>query len=117
MTKKTNIPARQEVQKAFQELYDNLTQAYWSASTIEAKDRIYGIEEVVFDVLTELTREELDDRTEVFQEVADKVEPVLTKLDGLKQDIDQLIHAVKVASQVAGAIDQVVKLATRFFSL
>jgi DNA repair exonuclease SbcCD ATPase subunit len=116
-TNESNSPTRQELQNAFQQLYDGLTQAYWSASTIEAKDRIYGVEEVVFDVLTDLAREDLDSRTQVYEDVAINVKSALTKLDRLKEDIDQLIHAVKVASEVAGVIDKAVKLATKFFGL
>lgn len=102
---------------AMQSLYDTLTEAYWTASTIEAKDRIYGAEEVVFDILTELQREDLEANTAAFKAAAEKVVAVMGKVEQLKQDIDKLIHAMKVAVKVTAALDKGVQLATKYFGI
>jgi DUF1680 family protein len=108
---------QKDVQAAFQSLYDGLTQAYWSASTIEAKDRIYGVEEIVFDILTDLEKNDLESDYDAFKTVKANVAPVLKKLDALKKEIDDVIQAVKVATEVAGYLDQAIKLAAKYFAL
>jgi hypothetical protein len=110
-------PTQQDVQAAFQDLYDNLSQAYWSASTIDAKDRIYGIEEIVFDVLTDLEKNDLETDDDAYKQVKADVSPVLDKLAALKKDIDNVIQAVKVATQVAGFLDKAIKLASKYFGI
>ena len=117
MAKKPTPPSNPEVQAAVQALYDSLSQAYWSASTIDAKDRIYGTEEVLLDTLTNLAREDIEDRTETFEAALENVKPVLARLDQLRADLDKIIHAVKVAAQVADAIDQAVKQLTKYFAV
>ena len=117
MAKTKNAPSREETRLAMQSLYDNLTEAYWAASTIEAKDRIYGAEEVVFDILTQLEREDLEADTAAFKAAAGRVEAVLGKVDQLKRDIDKLVHAMKVAVKVTAALDKGVQLATKYFGI
>ncbi len=117
MAKTKNTPSRKETLDAVQELYDSLTEAYWAASTIEAKDRIYGAEEVVFDILTQLQREDLESNTAAFKAAAGKVEAVIGKVEQLKQDIDKLVHAMKVAVKVTAALDKGVQLAIKYFGV
>ncbi|GDY19777.1 hypothetical protein LBMAG56_11220 [Verrucomicrobiota bacterium] len=117
MPKTKNAPSRQETLDAMQNLYDTLTDAYWAASTIEAKDRIYGAEEVVFDIVTELQREDLEANTAAFKAAGEKVAAAMGKVEQLKQDIDKLVHAMKVAVKVAAALDKGVQLASKYFGI
>lgn len=117
MAKAQNTPSREETLEAMQSLYDSLTEAYWAASTIEAKDRIYGAEEVVFDILTDLEREDLEADTAAFKAAAGKVEAVMGKVEQLRQDIDKLVHAMKVAIKVTAALDKGVQLASKYFGI
>ena len=117
MPPKNNPPPLQDVRDAFQDLYDNLRDAYWAASDIATKDRIYGTEEIVFDTLADLDREYLEQNSAVYKEVKGKIAPVLDKLDQLKADIDKIIRAVDVATQVAGALDKAIALASKYFGI
>ena len=110
-----NELTQQEVHDIFGELYKQLTDAYWSATTIEDKDRISGIKETVFDILTELNKASIRSNTEKFQELISKVNSVNVRLDKLKEDIDKVIHRVEIATRVAKAIDKVITLASKYF--
>ena len=118
MPRKTNAsPNLADVREALQEAYDSLSDAYWASSTLEAKDRIYGVEEVVFDALSELDREEIETNTKAYKEVAAALEPILDQLEKLRDDLESLVHAVKVVTQVTSTIDRALKLATKYFGL
>lgn len=110
-------PSVQEVHAKFQELYNALGEAYWRASTIEAKDRILGLQEVVFDILTELNRADLSSRTPAYVALKEKVDDANERLKRLNGEIDRIIYAIEVARRVVTAIDQVVDIAGRFFIL
>src|SRR2546422_10705439 len=98
-------PTRQDLHDAVQNLYNLLDQAYWAASTIESKDRIRGIEDVLFDILTQLNRADIESRTQDYAALAKLVDASNRRLEKLKEDIDQIIHVVKVATDTASAID------------
>jgi hypothetical protein len=110
-------PSRQEVHDAFGVLYQQLLNAYWVASTIEDKDRIHGIADSVFDILTQLNREDIQSDTAAFNALAKAVANANARLDRLKQDLDQIIHVVKVATDVTSAIDKALGLAAKFFPI
>lgn len=105
------------VHDAYQQVYNSLTSAYWAASTIQNKDQIHGIMDVVFDLLTELNRESLDANSPEFQTLAKDLKGANDQLNTLKGQIDQLVAAVKVATQVASAIDEAITLAAKYFGL
>ena len=80
--------AQQDVQNAFQQLYDSLTSAYWAASTIEDKDLIRGCADVVFQILSQLTVDDIKSRSADFQQLTNSVQSVTTKLQHLQSEID-----------------------------
>jgi hypothetical protein len=110
-------PSQQEVHDAFGVLYQELTNAYWVASTIEVKDRIRGIADSVFDILTQLNQAEIQSRTADFAALSKNVAAVSARLDSLKEDLDQIIHVVAVATSVSTAIDKALTVASTFFTL
>lgn len=107
-------PTQQETQDAFQQLYDSLNQAYWSASTIETKDRIRGCSDVVYDILSQLTVDGIKSRSTDFQQLKDSVQSVNTKLKQLQKDIDTVIHNIQVATSVADGITKALGIAAKF---
>lgn len=116
MSKEIQKPTIQQVQSGYQELYNTLNKAYWVATTIEAKDKIHGMAEVVFDVLTDLNRADLTSRTDEYVEITKKVTQVNTKLDDLKKEIDKYIEAVELAVRVTKAIDKALDTAAEYFT-
>lgn len=110
-------PSVQNVHAAFQELHNSLKEAYWVASTIGNKDKIIGLQEVVFDIITELNRADLSSRTQAYEALKAKVDETNNRLERLKGEIDRIIHAIGVASRVVGAIDKVADIVKKFFIL
>jgi hypothetical protein len=99
---------------AYQDLYDQLRQAYWAASNIESKDMLIGLKEAVSDILTDLNRSDLQEGTAEYQTLTTSIKTVNDKLATLKSKIDNLIHDIKLASQIASAIDKVITVAAKF---
>jgi len=108
-------PSLTELRQSFKDSYEDLSTAYWAASTIEAKDRIYGAEEIVENTLDALNAQDLEARDEVFKAVSAQLQPGLKKLDALKADIDKVIHAVNVAANVVRSLGKALDLAARYF--
>jgi hypothetical protein len=108
-------PSQQEVHDAYEALYERLSDAYWAASTIQDKDRIRGLEDALYDILTDLNAANLRSRTADYQTCKGLVEATNARLSTLKEDLDKVIHAVKIATQVAGALDKALAIAVKFF--
>jgi hypothetical protein len=109
-------PSLTEVQQSFKDAYEDLSAAYWAASTVDAKDRIYAAEETVENTLDSLNAKELETRDEVFKQVAADIKPGLDRLDSLKADIDKIIHAVNVAANLVRSLGKALDLAARYFA-
>jgi ABC-type transporter Mla subunit MlaD len=105
------------VHDAYQDLYNALTDGYWAASTIENKDKIHGLMDIVFDILTELNRDTLEADSQEFKDIAAHLKSANDQLNNLKAQIDKLIAAVKIATKVAAGIDKAVSLAAKYFGL
>jgi hypothetical protein len=117
MTTLINGVSLNEMHDAYQGLYDALTSAYWAASTIEDKDRIQGMTETVYDIVSALNVDILEANTPAFLAVKSQISDGNTRLDKLKQQIDQMVHAVKIATQVAAGVDKAISLAAKYFGL
>jgi hypothetical protein len=105
----------EELHSVFQSLYEQLTGAYWVATTIEGKDRIRGAADAIFDVLTELNREHLKQGTPRYREIKAEIVQINARLKGLKDEIDEIIHKVKVATDIAKGIDKAIEIAAKVF--
>lgn len=105
-----------DYQKALQALYDLLNQAYWYASTIEAKDALNGLAQAVSEILTTLNQGALDSNTAAYATLKSDVDAVNTKLNSVQTQINNWIHAISIATQVTGAIDQAVNEAAKVFA-
>jgi hypothetical protein len=108
-------PTQQDVQDAFQQLYDSLSNAYWAASTIEDKDLIRGCADVVFEVISQLTADGIKSRSADFQELKSSVQSVTGKLQQLQNEINKIIHNIQVASSVVDGVTKALSMAGKFF--
>ncbi len=108
-------PQQSDVYSAFKSLYDSLNDAYWAASTVEAKDRISGERDEVYEVMMDLVAEDIKSRTGDFQALSQKVTEVNKRLEALSKDIDSLVARVSAANAVVSGITQVLSLARAFF--
>ncbi|GJQ60440.1 MAG: hypothetical protein D8M57_16065 [Candidatus Scalindua sp. AMX11] len=108
-------PTDSDLRAAYQDLYDHLDDAYWAATTIEAKDKIRGISEVVSDLLTDMNQADLSLRTEQYLSLKKSIKGVNKNLDKLKKEIDDIIKKVKLARQILNVIDKALDTAAKFF--
>ncbi len=106
-----------DLQDAYQKLYGLLSyEAYWAASTVEGKDRIHGLAEAVFDILTQLNKAEIMDRAREFQALSEQGRVVNLKLEATKAQIQEIVHKIGLAAEIAAAADTVIKLGAKFFA-
>ena len=110
-------PTQDQVRDALQALYDQLGQAYWAASDINTKDRIYGIREVIYPVLIQLEQQQLDANNALYGQVKTQMQTVIARVNQLKSNIDSIIHAVNIATDVAAAADKAISLAGKYFAI
>jgi hypothetical protein len=103
-----------DVYDAYQDLYVGLTAAYWAAATVQDKDRIHGVMDLVFDALTGLNQTSIQANSPEFLEVQGQLKTANTQITALKTDIAKLVASVKVATQVASAADKAIALAAKF---
>ncbi len=95
---------------AFQELYDELNRAFWVATTIETKDRLHGLAEAVFKIITDINRGDFGSRTKEFRKFLESTAPVKKRLEMLRDDVDKIIHSVAVAAQLLKSVTKVLNL-------
>jgi chromosome segregation ATPase len=110
MTENGQPNSQQEVCDVFGELHAQLKNAYFAANP-ESKDRIRGLEDIVFDIETALDQSDIKSRTNEFAALTVKVKTGTEQLENLKEEIDQVIHDIAVATQVVSAIDKAVSAA------
>lgn len=113
--KKWDSNSQQETFDALEELYGSLTDAYWAANTMQDKDYIKGLEDYVSDILTQLNKQAIQDRTKDFDDLTSAVKTVIPRLESAKEKIDQIIQAVKTALTVTKAIDKVIEIGLKYF--
>lgn len=106
--------SQDELEDSMGSLYAALNEAYWAASTIESKDRIRGAQDLVFDILTSLNVADIKARSSDYTALKGQFTVVQKKLDGLKSDIDEIIHTVTVATKVTDAIGKSLKTISGF---
>src|SRR5579884_1951998 len=96
-----------DYESALQKLYDLLNNAYWLASDIGSKDAINGAAQAISDILTTLNQGALDANTEAYAGLKISINAVNAKLQTVQAQINNWVHVISVAGQVASAIDQV----------
>jgi len=94
-----------------------LHDAYDAADTMDEKDDIIAKAGDVQDILTKLNRGDLDSDTTKFAELKAEVDGVNKDLVSMKNEIDNWIKDVGIATQVVNAIDQAVNAAAKVFTL
>jgi len=107
--------AQQETYKIFQDIYDTLSEAYWTANTMRDKDYIRGIADVVFEILTDLNRQAIEDRSPEFEELKQSIAVVMPRFEKIKEEIDNIIQSVRTATEVAKAVDKGIGIAAKLF--
>lgn len=99
---------------ALNELYEALDDAYWVATTVEAKDRIYGLSRAVYDEITALNRLAIAERGKLYAPLKLEVKRVSDRLKRLQDDIDEIIQAIDTITKVVEAAGKVISILGKF---
>src|ERR1017187_6865353 len=75
---------------AFQNLHDQLQQAYWKATSGDAKDQITDMTHDVSSVLASLYQGELADNTQQYKRLSAQIKSVNKVLGGLEKQMTNL---------------------------
>jgi hypothetical protein len=102
---------------ALEQLHDLLDDAYWAATTIDAKDAFNGLSQAIFDILTTLEAGAIESATPQYVALKADVDAVNTKLDAVQVQVNNWIHKIDLANKVVGAMAQGVALAAKVFTL
>lgn len=99
------------LQKAFDKLYTSLNDAYWAASTMEAKDQIHGAKDLVSQVLDQLVHAHLQSNNAAMEGLTESLNSSIKDLKDLQGQVDQIVHSVSVADSALQAIDDALTVA------
>ena len=96
--------------KLLWELHGALREAYKAANTLEHKDRIFAVMEVVSDEINALVSMSLQQKNKEYTAVTAQMKEVSGKLQKLKEDIDDMIKYIGVATNVINGIGRILPL-------
>lgn len=95
---------------ALGECYNALNDAYWAASTIDAKDIILGCMRHISDLRDIMLLQKLDERTAAFKEAEEQISVGNKRLEKLKEEIDNLINKIDAITKVINTIGKILSL-------
>jgi hypothetical protein len=105
-------PTPDQLLNALGDLDDQLRDAYKAANTIEVKDKIFSIMEVVGDGIDVVSNAALKSTDEKYQAFNTWAKQYNNDLKQFADDIDKYVSYIKTAGQVVDALAQVAKYAT-----
>jgi peptidoglycan hydrolase CwlO-like protein len=105
----------QALNDAYSQLLDDLNEAYWAASTMDAKDQIMGAIEVVTDVITALDATDLTTRNAEYTALQAQVKSVNDQLQTLQKQINAIISRINTAASIVSDITKAVSAAASLF--
>ena len=79
--------SKQDLQGAYSTLLNNLNEAYWAASDLNAKDQVYGCIEAVTEVLAQMDAADLENRDAAYLAVLQQVSTVNKGLNDSSKSI------------------------------
>ena len=95
---------------AYKALYDALGNAYWKATDIHTKDTIQAERDKIYEILTDLNVAELEENTEQFTALKQKIDDSNVALSAIKDKIDEVTKDLSTAASVIAAIAKVVSI-------
>lgn len=99
------------LQQVFYALYNRLTDAYWAASTVEAKDQIQGAKDLVDQILDMVDRSDLEADNAALGNLTQLLKLSIKDLGDLQNELDRIVHNVAVATTAVDAIGKALSVA------
>lgn len=106
---------QQNLSDAYSVLLGDLNQAYWAADSLDEKDRLYAIIEVVTNLRTQLVAADFATRNAAYDALKAQVGSVNNELKTLQSQIKELINRISTAAAIVSDIAQVLSVAARVF--
>jgi hypothetical protein len=106
-------PAKQDLINAYSDLLGDLNDAYWAASSLDVKDQLYGIIEVVTSLVTQLVATDLASRDAAYAALVAQVSSTNKKLDALQQQINSMISRINTATTIVSDVAKVLAVAAK----
>jgi hypothetical protein len=107
----------QDYTTALEQLHDLLDDAYWSATTIEAKDAINDLSQSIFEILTTLEQQAIQTATPEYIALKSTVDAVNANLQVFQGKVNGWIQKIDIANKVLSAIAQAVAQAGKVFAI
>jgi hypothetical protein len=101
----------QDLNDAYSDLLDHLNDAYWAASSLEAKDQLYGAIEATSDLVTQLEAADLTSRDSKYLTLVANVTNVNKQLETLQGKINSLISRINTSAAIVSDVAKVLALA------
>jgi len=95
---------------SYQAVYDALGNAYWEASTVDAKDQIHGAMEEVYDIITAYDQQDLATNTNAFLALKPKIDQTNAALKVIQTEVNAITKKISTASTLIGTIAKVLSL-------
>lgn len=106
---------QKDTYSAYFELHTALRDAYWSTPDEATGNKITAAADACYFILTELNRDGIKKRNKDYTNLKMFAEQTNNRLKKVKEDIDQIIHSVSIATKVVDWIEKVLVLAAKFF--
>ncbi|ADW67676.1 hypothetical protein [Granulicella tundricola] len=102
---------KSDPKKYYQDLFSSLEQAYFAATTTEAKLKIQIARDDAYTILTTITQAQITQDTTGLDAIQDTVTKNNAALEALQTEIGGLVNDIQVAADVEIAIANVLSLA------
>jgi chaperonin cofactor prefoldin len=99
------------LQSTFHELRDKLNDAFFAATTTEAKDAIEGPLDTIDDVLDNLDKADLESDNAAIQSLSKALSDSTKQLQDLQKQLDKIVHSEAIVADVIGGIDKALSVA------
>jgi hypothetical protein len=95
---------------SYQAVYDALGRAYWEASDINSKDLVYGAQQAIGNILTQLNQQGIASNTTLFIQLQPQINQVNASLKTIQDQISNITKNIGTAATVISAISKVLSL-------
>jgi hypothetical protein len=106
-----------QLHNTLDDFYDGLNDAFWAATTPEAKDQLHGALALITAVIDTIIRAELTMDNAVLISLTDTLKTSMKDLTDLRQQIDKIVHDVGIAATAIGAIDKALTITGKIIAL
>ena len=106
-------PTVQDLNDAYSELLNDLNDAYWAASSMDAKDQLYGFIEAITILVAQLNSGDLESRDPAYAALAAQVASANKQLGALQKQISSLINRINTVAKIVADVDKVVAIAAK----